>query len=557
MIVNTDGQDAAERSISAPHREEIHRPETTYHRLSRLAAKLLRVPIALISMPKDDTNGSLFRGIFHDSGAWDDPVEKLFAHGLCLRVTNSAHILAIPDLRDAKFVEAGPDPLLTDTVAFLGLPLRTREGDTIGAVCVMDRVPRVWTDEEIRDLRDLGELIVLERSSAAAHNAKARGASGDGRAVDGMRDDFISILGHELRNPIAAIMSAVHLARQSRLDEEEVAWSFDVIERQGTHLVRLIDDLLDVSRIAQGRVQIRRQYVELAEVVERAISAVNLLLERKNHQVVVSLGESPIALDADPTRIEQILVHLLNNAAKFTDSGGRIAVESKRAGHEVLLSVSDNGIGMPSELLPHVFDMLSHPSIVANRAHGGLGLGLTLVRRLVEMHGGKAEAASDGPGKGSVVSVTLPLWKDQPVMRAEHENGGQVRGSSLRILVVDDNRDSAKSLAMLLKISGHQVHMEHDGEAAIDAALDQRPDVVILDIGLPGRDGYEVAQTLRHDDRTREAYIVAISGYNQEEDRRKAREAGFNAHFVKPVDVDELLSLLANFPNERSPSDPA
>jgi signal transduction histidine kinase/CheY-like chemotaxis protein len=551
MIVNHNGQDAAERSSSLRNHGEIHRPETTDDRLSRLAAKLLRVPIALIAVPRDDTNGSLFCGIFHDSRSWDDQVEKLFAHELCLRVTNSAQVLTIPDLRKAEFEEENPEAPSTSFVAFLGIPLKTLEGETFGAVCVIDRVPRNWTNEEIRDLRDLGEMIVRQQASARAADPTNRGASGSGKPVDGMRNDFISILGHELRNPIAAILSAVQLARQSRLDEEEVAWSFDVIERQGSHLVRLIEDLLDVSRIAQGRIQIRRQYVELSEVVERAISAVNQIVERKNHRVDVSLGDQPIALDADPARIEQILVHLLNNAAKFTDSGGRIAVESKRAGHEVLLTVSDNGIGITSELLPCVFDMLSHSSTTAKRSHGGLGLGLTLVRRLVELHGGHAEASSEGPGKGSVFSVRLPLWKDQPVMQAEREKNTPVSGSSLRVLVVDDNRDSATSMAMLLRISGHQVHIEHDGDAAVEAALEQCPEVVILDIGLPGRDGYEVAKALRLDDRTREAYIVAISGYNQEEDRRKAREAGFDAHFVKPVDVDELLNLLAKPRNER------
>ena len=365
------------------------------------------------------------------------------------------------------------------------------------------------------------------------------------KEADRRKDEFLAMLAHELRNPLAAIANAAQLARRTGSDEHR-EWSHEVIAGQIKHLSRMIDDLLDISRITRGKIQLRKQRLLLAPLVEYSINAVRPFLEERNHRLTVEIDPEPLPLDADPTRIEQILVNLLNNAAKYTEAGGLIRLTVGRDGDEAVIEVRDTGVGIPPELLPRLFDLFIQGDRSIARSEGGLGIGLTLVKSLVEMHGGTVVAQSDGVGKGSLFVVRLPASK-APAVETSPPKPAAGRGETQhsRVLVVDDNVETARALARLLKLLGHDVRTAHDGPSAIEAARDHQPDFVLLDIGLPGMDGYEVAQNLRQDDSHKVATIIAITGYGQDSDRRRSREAGFDHHLVKPIDHDTLLTLLA------------
>ena len=362
--------------------------------------------------------------------------------------------------------------------------------------------------------------------------------------ADRLKDEFLAMLAHELRNPLAAISNAVQLAGRSRAAEHQ-EWSRAVVEAQTKNLSRMIDDLLDVSRITRGKIELRREPVVLRDVVESAVEVVRPLVAEREHRLVLDLNPTPLWVDGDPTRLEQVAVNLLNNAAKYTHSGGRITVTSYVEGPEAVLVVEDTGEGMPPELLARAFDMFAQGDRTAARGEGGLGIGLTLVRSLVELHGGSVRAESEGPGRGTRVTVRLPLALPGVVPPAEGEplpEAVTVRCS--RILVVDDGADSARGMARFLTLLGHDVRVAYDGPSAIEAARELRPEFVLLDIGLPGMDGYEVARRLRREPSCRASVIIAVSGYGREEDRRRSKEAGFDHHLVKPVVFDTLVSLI-------------
>jgi PAS domain S-box-containing protein len=368
--------------------------------------------------------------------------------------------------------------------------------------------------------------------------------------ADRRKNEFLAMLAHELRNPLAAISSAVQLSSRAGTDVDSVAWTNEVIERQVKNLSRLVDDLLDVSRITQGKVQLRKELLELGPVVTRAVAIVHHVIDDRKHELSISLPQEPVRLDADPTRLEQVVVNLLNNAAKYTEPGGRIGIEVERQGDEVVLAVRDTGIGIPPAMLPRVFDIFTQVERSSDRSQGGLGIGLTLVRSLVEMHGGSVTASST-PGEGSVFTVRLPLGEEQPEQspRADVESRGG--DSAARVLIVDDNADLAQSTAELLKLSGHDVQTAYDGPSAIEAARAYRPDVILLDIGLPGMDGFDVAGRLRQEQELENTVIIAISGYAEKVDRSRSREAGFDHHLVKPVDFNILLTLLAEITKQQ------
>ncbi|MCA1705262.1 MAG: response regulator, partial [Actinobacteria bacterium] len=309
---------------------------------------------------------------------------------------------------------------------------------------------------------------------------------------------------------------------------------------------RLVDDLLDVSRITKGKIELRKQRVELAAVVNSAVEASRPLIEKWGHGLTITIPPQPVQIDVDPTRMAQVLSNLLNNAAKYMDQGGRILVIAERQSGHVLIRVKDTGIGIPTETLPRIFDMFMQVDRSLERSEGGLGIGLTLVQRLVEMHGGTVEARSDGPGKGSefVVRLAVAEVKDPGPQRAacEHEKGA---APARRILVVDDNRDVADSLGMLLRMMGNEVHTAHDGLEAVGAAAAFQPDVVLLDLGLPKLNGYEAARRIREQDGGTDMVLVAVTGWGQEEDRRRSKEAGFDHHMTKPVEFAALQKLLA------------
>jgi PAS domain S-box-containing protein len=367
------------------------------------------------------------------------------------------------------------------------------------------------------------------------------------REANRRKDEFLAMLAHELRNPLSAINSAVQVARRTDV-AESLEWSQEVIERQVTHLARLIDDLLDVSRITRGKIQLRKAVVDAVPILNSAVETVRPLIEDRKHELTVSFRAGPLHTKADPVRLEQVVVNLLTNAAKYTESGGRIWLTAERVGSEVVLQVEDNGIGIAPEKLPQMFELFAQGDRALARSEGGLGIGLTLVKRLVEMHHGTIHASSEGPGKGSRFVVRLPAAEESPsreVPAVAPKTTGRNGKPASRILVVDDNADGAKGLARLLKLLGHDVRTASDGPEAIEAARAYRPDIVLLDIGLPGIDGYEVARRLREDERCRSSVIIAVSGYGQEEDRRRAREAGFDHHLVKPIDHDALISVLS------------
>jgi signal transduction histidine kinase len=371
-------------------------------------------------------------------------------------------------------------------------------------------------------------------------------------AADRQKDAFLATLAHELRNPLAPIRNAVHILQGKIPAEPELHWGLDVIDRQLQQMTRLIDDLLDLSRITRNTLDLRTECLDLGEVLQAAMEISRPLIEEGGQACVVTLPPEPIALDADPIRLAQVLSNLLNNAAKFTERGGYIWLTAERHGREAVVTVWDTGIGIPAEMLPHIFEMFVQGDRSQERAQGGLGIGLTLVKRIVELHGGTVMAHSDGPGTGSVFTVRLPVVREpeqaRPRASHEHERERTTLAVSRRILVVDDERLSAISWGKLLRTAGHEIRTAHDGFEALGVADAFRPDVVLLDIGLPKMNGYEVAQRIRQQPWGQGMVLIALTGWGQETDRHRSTAAGFDHHLVKPVDPSALLHLLASLP---------
>ena len=356
------------------------------------------------------------------------------------------------------------------------------------------------------------------------------------------KDEFLAMLGHELRNPLAPILMALNLMK-SRAPEDERARL--VIERQVNHLTRLVDDLLDVSRATMGKIDLRREPLEVATAVARAVEVSAPLMELKKHQLTVKVPGNGLLVAGDPVRLAQVVGNLLNNAAKYTDAGGHIEVDARREGQEVVIRVRDDGCGIAPDRIGPIFDLFVQGDQPADRPQSGLGIGLTLVRSLVQLHGGDVEARSDGVGRGSAFTVRLPaLDADLPQARAPHRPQPS-RAERRRVLVVDDNRDAAEMLGEALRHEGHEVREAYDGLQALVAAAQFQPQLVLLDLGLPGMDGFEIARRLRADPQFGEALkIVALTGYGQDQDRRRTAEVGIDRHLVKPVSLDAILEVL-------------
>jgi PAS domain S-box-containing protein len=393
-------------------------------------------------------------------------------------------------------------------------------------------------------MRDSGGRIIRWFGTCTdIHDRKQ--AEQDLHEADRRKDEFLATLAHELRNPLAPIRNAAQLLRLQGPEDPGTRWAIDMIDRQVRQMARLLDDLLDVSRITRDKLELRRQRVGLAAVIQGAVEMSRPLIASREHELEICLPRDPMVLNADLTRLAQVFANLLNNAAKYTDPGGRICLAAERRGHEAVVSVRDSGIGIPAEHLPHVFEMFSQVASALDRSEGGLGIGLSLVRGLVEMHGGRVEARSDGPGKGSEFLVRLPLADDSIVEATPEAAALQAgRRGGRRILVVDDNRDSAVSMGEFLRASGHQVDFAYDGHAAVDSTLSLVPDVVILDIGLPGLNGYEACRRIREHPPGKRLILIALTGWGQEADRRKAVEAGFDHHLTKPVDPGTVTRLI-------------
>jgi PAS domain S-box-containing protein len=369
------------------------------------------------------------------------------------------------------------------------------------------------------------------------------------KEADRRKDEFLATLAHELRNPLAPIRNAAQVLRQRDLDDPHLRSARDVIDRQVQQMVRLIDDLLDISRITRGKLHLRKARVELAAVVHSAVEASRPLIDAQGHDLTVKLPQDPIHLDADPIRLAQVLSNLLNNAAKYTEKGGHIWLTAELQGAEQVISVRDTGIGIAADHLPRLFEMFSQIAPALERSQGGLGIGLALVRGLVELHGGSVDSRSAGLGKGSEFTVRLPIV-EEPQSRAEAEVTGHqtCTGPKCRILLADDLRDSADTLAMMLRLVGHDIQTAYDGLEAVQAAAAFRPDVVVLDIGMPKMNGYEAARHIRQQAWGKDMFLVALTGWGQDEDRRRSLEAGFDHHLTKPVEPAALQKLLAERP---------
>lgn len=365
------------------------------------------------------------------------------------------------------------------------------------------------------------------------------------------KDEFLAMLGHELRNPLAPITTALQLMKLRSGDE--VAKERTVIERQVEHLMRLVDDLLDVSRITRGKIDLRLQRLELSGVVANAIEIASPLLEQRRHHLKIEVPSSGLAVDGDPVRLTQVVSNLLTNAAKYTDPGGHIAVRGAREGGEVVLRVNDDGFGISPQMLPRVFDLFAQERQTIDRARGGLGLGLAIVRTLVKAHGGTVSVDSAGPGQGSEFTIRLPAVPAAEDARPRHTQTTAQPSSGAdrrRILIVDDNTDAAELLGELLDLMGHETRVAFDGPSALEIVRTFQPDIAVLDIGLPVMDGYELARRLRELPSLQRTRLVALTGYGQLSDRHGSAAAGFNAHLVKPIEIALLEALIAS--NDRS-----
>jgi PAS domain S-box-containing protein len=423
-------------------------------------------------------------------------------------------------------------------------PDRDEHGDVIGWIAtIIDITERKQLERE-REERAAELAVALGKRTEEARRAEK--AEGLLREADRRKDEFMAILAHELRNPLAPLRNALELLRLANDDKTLIDQARGIMARQLDHMVRLIDDLLDMSRISQGKVQVRREPVELAAALQSAVETIRPLLEAQSHSFSVTLPPQTIYLHADPARLTQVIANLLNNAAKFTEKGGHIWLTAERQGNEAVVSVRDTGIGIDAEHLPHLFEMFSQAAPALERSQGGLGIGLSLVRGLVELHGGHVEAHSGGLGKGSEFIVRLPVM-DVPAERKLQEPAANLAVADVRkwrLLVVDDNQDAADSLAMMLRMMGHETRTAYDGAEAIEAAAAFRPEVVLLDIGLPKMNGYDVARRMRQCWGDGLA-LVALTGWGQEEDKQRALEAGFDHHLTKPVEATALEKLFA------------
>ncbi len=369
------------------------------------------------------------------------------------------------------------------------------------------------------------------------------------READRRKDEFLAMLAHELRNPLAPVRSALQVLKRAGTDLAIAERARETMERQVEYMVRLVDDLLDVSRIMRGKIELRREPVELATALARAVETCQPAIDAEGHELTVCLSAEPLWLDGDLVRLGQVIGNLLHNAAKYTERGGQIWLVGERRGDHALVRVRDTGIGIAPEMLPKIFEMFMQADRRTKNAQGGMGIGLTLVRSLVEMHGGVVEAHSEGLGQGSEFVVVLPVLSGIGGKggRAERVDTSQdERPSPRRILVVDDNAPAAETLAMVLRLEGHDVMVAHDGRSALAQAAAAPPEIALMDLGMPRMDGCELARLFRLSPALQNVLLVALTGWGQEEDRRRTKEAGFDLHLVKPVELDVLTRLFAD-----------
>ena len=408
---------------------------------------------------------------------------------------------------------------------------------------------------QVRTRAMADERVVLARAEAA--RLAAEEVARDLREASRRKDEFLAMLSHELRNPLAPIRNAVEVMRRVSPSEPVLAMARDIIDRQAAQLARLVDELLDVSRISQGKIVLRKESAELGRIVAQAVETARPLIDARGQKLVIDMPPGQVWLSADPTRLAQVLANLLHNACKYTPEGGRIDLSVGATAGEATILVRDNGNGIDPQLLPHVFELFVQGDRSLDRSQGGLGVGLTLVKRLVEMHNGRIEATSAGLGKGALFRVTLPCIsgvRSQPAASPPAPKPDQIESRGRRVLVVDDNVDAAESTAAFLRLEGHEVKTVADGPQALASLNVFDPHVVVLDIGLPGLDGFEVARRLRGRGNASDTLLIAVTGYGQREDRLRASEAGFDYYFVKPTNPREIHGAIERGRGSEAPS---
>ena len=534
LLIARDGTERPVGDSAAPMRDSsgatvgavlVFRDVSEHMRVEETQARLA----AIVESSQDAVISKTLDGVIR---SWNAEAERLFGHTAEEAIGRSITMIIPPErlseehmivesLRRGERVEHFETVRVSKTGRLIDLsltisPIHDSSGRVIGA----SKIARDITEQK--------------RTAEALREADRR------------KDEFLALLAHELRNPLAPLRNGLEILRLAGADSRAADRARTMMERQLGHMVRLVDDLLDVSRISRNKLELRRSPVLLSEVVSSALETVRPVIEASGHELITALPAEPIFLNADLTRLAQVFSNLLTNSAEYTDRGGRIELAAERRSGELAISVRDTGIGIPADALPHVFEMFSQVDRSIERSTSGLGIGLALVKGLVEMHGGTVTAESGGPGMGSTFTVHLPLPESgqEPEAAETGEGGPGADRRRRRVLVVDDNLDSASSMEILLKLLGNEVRTVHDGLEAVAAAEQFRPEVVLMDVGMPRLNGYEATRRIREQPWGREMVVIALTGWGQESDKALSREAGCNAHMVKPIDLAELEKLL-------------
>jgi PAS domain S-box-containing protein len=533
VIVRPDGSRLIALAHANPFHDEAGRIAGAVNVLiditARKQAEQAAAPLAAIVESSEDA--IITKDLNGTITSWNRGAQAIYGYTADETIGKNISMLVPPDHRDE----------------LPGIMARLKRGERIEhyeTVRVRKDGQRLDVSVSISPLKDSAGTITGAAAIARDISIRKR-AEEELRMADRRKSEFLAMLAHELRNPLAPLRYGLQVMGLAGENSVAAAEARVMMERQLGQLVRLIDDLLDLSRITNGKIELRRERLDLAVVIEDAVETSRPLIEAAGHELRVTLPAGRVVVYADRARLAQVFANLLNNSAKYTERGGRIELTVERQGSDVVVKVKDTGVGIAPDKLAMIFDMFTQVDRSLERSQGGLGIGLNLVRRLVEMHGGRVEAHSEGLGKGSEFVVRLSV-----VLASDPESPGSDGDSSLRlpryrILVVDDNKDAALSLAMLLKIMGHETHRAHDGLEAVEAAKKFRPDVVLLDIGLPKLNGYDVCRSIRAQPWGQDVVLIALTGWGQEDDKRRSKEAGFNFHLVKPMNPADLEKLLA------------
>jgi PAS domain S-box-containing protein len=491
---------------------------------------------AIVDSSQDAIISKTLDGIIR---SWNSGAERLFGYSPVEAIGQSITLIIPPERLDEEH----------KILAKLAMGQRVEHFETVRVSKHGRRIDISLTISPVRD--SAGRIVGA--SKVARDITERKRAEEAIREADLRKDQFIALLAHELRNPLAPLRNGLHVIRLAGSDTNAIAKAGEMMERQLGHMVRIVDDLLDISRIGQNKMELRRASVLLTDVVSSAAETARPAIEAAGLEFTTSLPPEPIHLDADLTRLAQVFSNLLTNSAKYTESGGHVWLTAECQGDEVVVVVRDTGIGIPPDALPRIFDMFSQADRSIERSTGGLGIGLALVKGIVEMHGGRVAAMSEGQGKGSTFTIKLPVLRSPTttVVAVASDSEKTAAGPRQRILVVDDNRDSAILMAMMLKLGGNEVETAHDGVEAIDKAQRFRPEAILMDVGMPRLDGYEATRRIREEPWGRSIVIVALTGWGQDEDKARSQEAGCDGHLVKPVKLSELENLLAELAQEK------